>query len=993
MEQCRLIFLLLSFLTAFQCWNSHFDVTTQSASIKEGSCMELTLRCKDELPGHPTNWIWLKDSNWNTLQNKFTGTVILSSNTKMWPVHPHFDGRVKSPGSLPAQWHVGTSLVVLICNLTIPDSGKYSFVYELTEDEASSWTEASAVVKVIENPCPIQFFPLADMDEGGHQGLWCFSSDGCSSQFLDDKLPIKLIEVNPGQMGMTTLVGDWKNDGLEVGCQARGNTDKYLRTYHTVNVNYRPKIIHVRLPQGVKYFQEGDDMKLFCTANGNPHPTFEWFKDDDSELLAEGGQLTIRSVRPQHNGKYKCVAKNDYGEASKTIDVDIKYSPSVDIKIQPSRTTFTLGEVMTLFCEVKSGNPRPDRFAWYKDDQLVASQQKYTVSPVRHEHRGRYTCEAFNTDFKDLKTKAERLIDVEYLPRKTSLTLFGSATMVKAGTSALLLCSADANPEPSEYAWSLSQDGISWDLLAQHTEEHLLLREVAPSQRPCYKCHAVNKFGAGEDSKPLCIQVIFPPTNLLLSMADKVPENKQVSVRCSVESLPLSTLSLSRTATDQSSMQSVATKLSTEAQNILSYNFTATFADSGVYVCEAANSLGSQITHKTLEVTYSPKNVAVKASPSLAVMEKQTLTLQCVANANPPIESVIWWKAGSVYQNVMETQTLTLTFVTPADAADYACTAVNELGSAKSAPVKVQVHYGPSEPVLSMATNVTEGQPVSTFCSVESEPFSILTLTRVSNDLPSLCASSRRNAVQNNTLSHIFTATWEDGGVYTCEANNGFRRRSSQRTLQVSYAPKEVAVRAQPSLLVTEDNMLTLHCDALSSPPVHSVTWWKVNGLSYQNVSRGHTFTTTSVTPADAGLYGCTATNELGSARSPSVEVQVHQILKIAEAAATFDMAWFLEFIVPPICALIVLVLIVIFRKRGSQERKKREAQLSNIVAEEQMGELGTDNPFTMCNMTPGKVRRESISQEGFIQLQLKARRPSNWPDGESDDSPVEIYI
>ncbi|XP_049596648.1 B-cell receptor CD22 isoform X2 [Syngnathus scovelli] len=989
MEQCGLIFLLLlSFLAAFQCLNSHFEVITQSASIKKGSCIELTLRCKDELPGHPTNWIWMKDSNWNTLQNNFTGTVILSSNTKMWPVHSHFDGRVKSPGSLPMQWQVGTSWVVLICNLTIPDSGKYSFMYELTKDEALSWTEASAVVKVIENPCPIRFPKLPTMQEEAELKVWCFTTKGCSIQFLDDDLSNKLMEQDFAHMGVATLMGDWKNDGREVGCQARGNTDKYLRTYRTVNVNYSPKIIHVQLPQGVKYFQEGDDMNLFCTANGNPDPTFEWFKDNDSELLAEGGQLTVQSVRPKDNGKYKCVAKNDHGEASKTIDVDIKYPPSLDIEIQPSRTTFTLGEVMTLFCEVKSGNPQPDHFAWYKDDQLVASQQNYTVSAVRHEHMGRYTCVAFNTDFKNLKATAERLIDVEYIPRKTSLIIFGSTTMVKVGTSALLLCSADANPKPNEYVWSLSQDGISWDLLAQHTEEHLLLREVSPSQPPCYKCHAVNKFGAGEDSKPLCIQIIFRPTNLLLSMADKVPENQQVSVRCSVESLPLATLSLSRTAADQSSMQFVATKLSTEAQNnTLSYNFTATWADSGVYVCEAANSLGSEITHKTLEVTYSPKNVAVKASPSLAVMINQTLTLQCVADANPPIESVIWWKAGSVYRNVTETPTLTLTFVTLADAGDYACTAVNELGPAKSPPVKVEVDDGPSEPVLSMATRVTEGEPVSIFCSVESEPFSILTLTRVSNDLPSLCASSR---VQNNTLSHTFTATWEDGGVYTCEADNGFRRRSSQRTLQVSYAPKEVAVRAQPSLMVTEENMLTLQCNALSSPPVHSVMWWKGNGSSYQNVSRGHTLIMMSVTLADAGLYGCTATNELGSARSPSVEVEVHHILKIAEAAATFDVAWFLEFIVPPICALIVLVLIVFFRKRSAQERKNREAQLSNIVAEEQMGELGTDNPFTMCNMTPGKVRRKSISQEGFtqLQLQLKTRRPHNWADGESDDGP-----
>lgn len=69
---------------------------------------------------------------------------------------------------------------------------------------------------------------------------------------------------------------------------------------------------------------------------------------------------------------------------------------------------------MTMSCQVKRGNPWPDRFMWHQDDKPVASRQKLTVSSVQPEHMGRYTCTAFNAGFKDMKaTSAERLIDVE----------------------------------------------------------------------------------------------------------------------------------------------------------------------------------------------------------------------------------------------------------------------------------------------------------------------------------------------------------------------------------------------------------------------------------------------------------------------------------------------------------------------------------------------------------------------------------------------------
>lgn len=107
--------------------------------------------------------------------------------------------------------------------------------------------------------------------------------------------------------------------------------------------------------------------------------------------------------------------------------------------------------------------------------------------------------------------------------------------------------------------------------------------------------------------------------------------------------------------------------------------------------------------------------------------------------------------------------------------------------------------------------------------------------------------------------------------------------------LFVSDAPKNVTVRAQPSLVVTVNATVTLQCDADSAPPVDSVIWWKVNGTRSQNLSSCHKLTITSVTPADTGLYGCTAANELGSVRSPSVEVDISEFQKWTLLGSIFD--------------------------------------------------------------------------------------------------------
>lgn len=78
---------------------------------------------------------------------------------------------------------------------------------------------------------------------------------------------------------------------------------------------------------------EGDELKINVTIQGNPRPDVEWYKDDRLlkrtsrvNLSARGNKfgVTIFSVVPEDSGVYKCVAKSAAGTTTKTFQVNIE---------------------------------------------------------------------------------------------------------------------------------------------------------------------------------------------------------------------------------------------------------------------------------------------------------------------------------------------------------------------------------------------------------------------------------------------------------------------------------------------------------------------------------------------------------------------------------------------------------------------------------------------------------------------------------------------
>ena len=78
---------------------------------------------------------------------------------------------------------------------------------------------------------------------------------------------------------------------------------------------------------------EGDELKINVTIQGNPKPDVDWYKDDKPvrrtsrvSLSVRGDKfaVTILGVVPEDSGIYKCVAKSTAGTTTRTFHVNVE---------------------------------------------------------------------------------------------------------------------------------------------------------------------------------------------------------------------------------------------------------------------------------------------------------------------------------------------------------------------------------------------------------------------------------------------------------------------------------------------------------------------------------------------------------------------------------------------------------------------------------------------------------------------------------------------
>uniref|UniRef100_A0A3P9L7K9 B-cell receptor CD22 n=1 Tax=Oryzias latipes TaxID=8090 RepID=A0A3P9L7K9_ORYLA len=125
--------------------------------------------------------------------------------------------------------------------------------------------------------------------------------------------------------------------------------------------------------------------------------------------------------------------------------------------------------------------------------------------------------------------------------------------------------------------------------------------------------------------------------------------------------------------------------------------------DRGNYTCGARNLIGSgksqSINH---DVKYYPKDVKVEAKPGSVVKENQSFSLDCSFHSNPSVSSLTWMKKTNDGREmtVSSERKYSVESGRPSDSGWYSCSATNDVGTEKSQPVQITVHYAPKKTTI-----------------------------------------------------------------------------------------------------------------------------------------------------------------------------------------------------------------------------------------------------------------------------------------------------
>ncbi|KAM3614815.1 uncharacterized protein V6R79_019286 [Siganus canaliculatus] len=761
-------FIFLALIKNYSCAPSTFTFPILTLEATEGSCIEIECKVPDPDYLNTGYWFWMKNAVWNG--KDFDATTVYSSDNVRRTVDPVFDRRVtKTPDKNPSPRQCN----ILICDLNKNDSGNYSVRHVDNYDK--KWKTPNHVkLTVKENPCPLTFEKPPVVNENETVTLTCFTLSSCSDLLIEgkqfDSSSMKRQEEGETKSTTVSFKASWKDDQKKFSCRTRDNKDKYLTKEQTATVEYAPK--EIKADTNTKDIQEGQSVTFNCSANGRPEPNITWFFNNDHK---QSWSNQIESIQRSQSGEYHCVAQNKHGslKSSKTT-VNVQHAPQVDVKTDSCASPHCVlkeKDRIALTCKVINANPEPTDYFWYKNGIRLSLGIRYE-KVINHEDSGEYTCGAENTVGTG-KSKALNL-EVHYTPRET---LVSAGENVKIGQNTVLTCETDAKPAPFSYTWGRyneKQWSSRWNTTTVKT---LILQRVQREDDACYTCTARNSINTGPSSPQKCIRVLYPPTNLLLSMETEAQEGRLLTISCSVESFPVSQLSIE--------MGNEGHRLSTwteprskiyETPNKLQFTINVTSAHTGVYSCHAWNAEGSKESQqKTLVVKYRPKDVQVQAKPGLVVTENASLTLNCTAQSHPPVTSFIWMKVKKERDEPIgtKTQTITVKSVSPSDSGLYRCAASNEMGTGSSQQVEVKVKYAPKHTNIKTVSTSSQQRPdgktsVTLSCSSHSYPPPTYLWYKKTDD-------GERELSQGQT----FTVNSDQPGVYSCIAKNEVNRRSS----------------------------------------------------------------------------------------------------------------------------------------------------------------------------------------------------------------------
>ncbi|CAJ1057928.1 matrix-remodeling-associated protein 5 [Xyrichtys novacula] len=364
---------------------------------------------------------------------------------------------------------------------------------------------------------------------------------------------------------------------------------------------------------------------LDCTVEGKPKPRVWWVSPHGHSLPTPylggrfqvhlNGSLELRGVRKTDEGRYTCLAKNNHGEASLLVELDViplaeKPSFAVpNIEILPLKQDGAL----ILNCPAR-GKPKPE-FAWVLPNGTILMPgdrlQRFThhlgngslhISQATTSDKGVYRCLA-----KNVAGQVEKRYALE-TGRKPVIKGFTGGMKINYGLTLHLPCTVDGWPQAS-ITWSLPNGLVlekpqTMGRVTFLSNGTLQLRQVSTFDKGTYVCRASNSFGSSTLSYPVTVMV-FPPhiTNTLTSIT-RVSRGSPVTLQCVATGIPKPDISWTlpgRTTLVPHNRFTVQGGIHmTEEGSLVIQN--PGLMNSGIYKCNAKSALGTDFKSTYLQV-------------------------------------------------------------------------------------------------------------------------------------------------------------------------------------------------------------------------------------------------------------------------------------------------------------------------------------------------------------------------------------------------------
>ncbi|XP_042159703.1 basement membrane-specific heparan sulfate proteoglycan core protein isoform X10 [Oncorhynchus tshawytscha] len=627
--------------------------------------------------------------------------------------------------------------------------------------------------------------------------------------------------------------------------------------------------------------QEGQSLDLNCFVPGNPPPAVTWSRES-GRLSANhqvlGTKLRILSAGPDDSGKYICLVEGGPGTPVRQASVSVSVTATSSrlqtpiISIEPQSAALRQGESASFKCRVYGG-AEPIRLEWkLSNNQPLPDNVKVghygtvlTIADARPSNQGTYNCVATN-----LFGITQSIVSLIIRESPVATVTPQGPVRVRMGEPINLECQASGEPRPS-VTWHRLDSARNTMLSSPVPMESNAVMQVLvarPEDSGTYVCTAHNDEGTTETRVEVMVegaaQVPVTPRASVPDPLMVVVEGQSTTLRCDAHGFPVPKITWSKLRAPLPWRHKVV-------DNTLILPNVGR-ADSGEYICNATNSMGTTEVTIMLDVETPP--YATSLPDDVAVRVGEVIRLQCLAHGTPPL-LFQWTKLNGSLSTRADVQggDLQINLATPEDAGTYKCVATNKVGTSE-AHATVTVRSPLAVRVSPQVEVKARGSAVEFTCSAAGGLGTTMEWLKEGGALPP------NHHIKDGVL-RIENLEQRNEGIYICRATSVHGQAQDSAKLTIQALPKVMINVRTAVQTVMVGNSVEFECQAIGEPQP-TVRWSRVGGpLPAHIMVKGGMLKIEQVSDADAGQYRCTATNNVGSVQS-QVVLHVQSLPQIA---------------------------------------------------------------------------------------------------------------